>query len=242
MPGCFILRARVFYYTNENFYSASHIKVSNGTCPSSLFELRRDFSEALAKENFAGIFSLRIIPPFSFAQMLLRLSYGGTVLRSPNVKTLGRRRPKPNLCSFSKAKENNRTKIKPFLTLDGSMIRELCAHRNSPLKNCSLAETVVIPGKQTRIHHHRKAQELYYILRDTGKMRVGKKSAIVKKDDTILIMPGEKHTIKNRGKGNLVFLQCRKAKDTFLTALISLYGNIVDISAAPRKHFKKRYR
>ena len=72
--------------------------------------LRQDFeelfSEALAKENFVE-YSHRNNSPFYFAQMLSRLSYVGTVLRSPNVKTLGRRRPKPiPVCNISKAKEN----------------------------------------------------------------------------------------------------------------------------------------
>ena len=79
--------------------------------PSSLFELRRDSSD-LAKENFVE-YSRRNNSPFYFAQMLSRLSYVGTVLRSPKVKTLGRRRPKPvTLCSISKAKEIKRRKVK----------------------------------------------------------------------------------------------------------------------------------
>ena len=55
-------------------------------------------------------------------------------------------------------------------------------------------------------HYHAKSQELYYVLRGKGRIYVGKKSAFVKKDDTILIMPKQKHKIKNIGTSNLVFL------------------------------------
>jgi len=116
----------------------------------------------------------------------------------------------------------NRKKIKPFVTLDGSLIRELCAYRNSPLEGCSLAEAVVAPGKETIPHVHRTSQELYYILRGRARMRVGKKSAIVGKNDTILIMPGEKHSIRNTGSVDLVFLcicsPCYEHSDTRLVA------------------------
>ena len=100
----------------------------------------------------------------------------------------------------------NRKDVVPFVTLDGSTIREIFAYRNSALKNLSLAEAVVRPGKETSLHYHTKAQELYYILRGRGRIRVGKKSALVKKDDTILIMPKQKHKIRNIGKNSLVFL------------------------------------
>lgn len=112
----------------------------------------------------------------------------------------------------------NRKKVKPYITLDGSLIREFFAYRNSALKNLSLAEAVVAPNKETILHCHKNAQKLYYILRGKARIWVGKKSAVVKKDDTILIMPQQQHKIRNTGRSNLVFLcicsPCYEHNDT----------------------------
>ena len=42
----------------------------------------------------------------------------------------------------------------PFTTKDGSEIRELLAHRNSAVRNQSLAEARLPPGASTTPHHH----------------------------------------------------------------------------------------
>lgn len=51
----------------------------------------------------------------------------------------------------------NRKDIAPFITLDNSIIREILAYRNSELKNLSLAEAIVPPGRETFLHFHKKA-------------------------------------------------------------------------------------
>ena len=114
----------------------------------------------------------------------------------------------------------NRKDIVPFITLDNSIIRELLAYRNSALKNLSLAEAVVQPGSETHLHFHKKAQEIYYILKGRGRIQVGNKKRLVKKDDAILILSRQRHKIKNVGRTNLIFLCiCSPAyehKDTYV--------------------------
>jgi hypothetical protein len=46
----------------------------------------------------------------------------------------------------------NLDQIKPFITKDGSQIRELLAHRNSSIQNQSLAEATVPPDRSTDEH------------------------------------------------------------------------------------------
>ena len=87
----------------------------------------------------------------------------------------------------------NRKTIKPFTTLDNSQIRELASHRNTKLKGLSLAEAVVLPGRETFLHIHKTSQEVYYILDGRGRMCIEKDSKVVKKGDTITILPGKKH-------------------------------------------------
>ena len=50
--------------------------------------------------------------------------------------------------------------VAPFITKDGSEIRELLAHRNSAIRNQSLAEARLAPGASTQEHFHAKTEEI----------------------------------------------------------------------------------
>ncbi|MFM7043780.1 MAG: cupin domain-containing protein [Planctomycetaceae bacterium] len=108
----------------------------------------------------------------------------------------------------------------PFTTVDGSTIRELLAHRNSAIRKQSLAEARLAPGRATAPHHHAVTEEIYYILSGTAVMTLGEETRPVGPGDAIAIPPGARHTIRNTGEQELVFL-CTCAPgyehaDTFL--------------------------
>lgn len=114
----------------------------------------------------------------------------------------------------------NQREAVPFTTVDGSTIRELLAHRNSGIRNQSLAEARLAPGSATVPHHHAVTEEIYYILSGTAEMTLGRESRPVSPGDAIAIPPGIRHTIRNTGTEELVFL-CTCApgyehSDTFL--------------------------
>ena len=94
----------------------------------------------------------------------------------------------------------------PFITADGSTIRELLAHRNSSIRKQSLAEARLGPGCATTPHHHRVTEEIYYILSGTADMTLGDETRGVGPGDAIAIPPGMRHTIRNTGDTELVFL------------------------------------
>jgi mannose-6-phosphate isomerase-like protein (cupin superfamily) len=102
----------------------------------------------------------------------------------------------------------NLSEVEPFITKDGSEIRELLAYRNSNIRKQSLAEARLKPGARTAPHHHPKTEEIYYILRGSGEMTIGQQSRSVGPGDAIAIPPGEVHTILNSGAEQLVFLCC----------------------------------
>src|SRR5262249_19256473 len=108
----------------------------------------------------------------------------------------------------------------PFTTKDGSEIRELLAHRNSAIRNQSLAEARVAPGGRTAPHYHKRTEEIYYVLRGTGEMTIGDETRGVAPGDAIAIPPGQVHTVLNTGSEPLVFLctcaPCYEHDDTFL--------------------------
>ena len=94
----------------------------------------------------------------------------------------------------------------PFTSADGSTIRELLAHRNSAIRQQSLAEARLAPGACTTPHHHKATEEIYYILSGTADMTLGHDTRPVGPGDAIAIPPGLRHTIKNTGPVELVFL------------------------------------
>jgi mannose-6-phosphate isomerase-like protein (cupin superfamily) len=114
----------------------------------------------------------------------------------------------------------NQQDAPPFVTADGSTIRELLAHRNSAIRKQSLAEARLAPGAATTPHHHAVTEEIYYILSGTADMTLGHETRPVGPGDAIAIPPGCRHTIRNTGSAELVFL-CTCAPgyehaDTFL--------------------------
>ena len=96
----------------------------------------------------------------------------------------------------------------PFITKDGSEIRELLAHRNSVIRNQSLAEARVPVGGSTQEHYHARAEEIYFITVGCGRMRIEAEIADVKAGDAIAIPPGKKHKLWNTGSETLKLLCC----------------------------------
>jgi len=102
----------------------------------------------------------------------------------------------------------NLADVPAFITKDGSEIRELLAHRNSAIRNQSLAEARLPVGASTQEHYHPKAEEIYYITHGIGRMRIEDESRDVKPGDAIAIPPGKKHKLWNTGTETLRLLCC----------------------------------
>ena len=95
-----------------------------------------------------------------------------------------------------------------FMTKDGSEIRELLAHRNSAIRNQSLAEARLPVGGATLEHYHRETEEIYYITHGRGRIRIEGELREVSVGDAIAIRPGQKHKLWNTGKETLKLLCC----------------------------------
>lgn len=109
----------------------------------------------------------------------------------------------------------------PFITKDGSEIRELLSPRNSALREQSLAEARLAPGQSTDEHYHGRTEEIYYITHGTGRLRVENETREVGPGDAIAIPPGRRHKLWNTGTDTLRLLCCcappYEHGDTFLT-------------------------
>ena len=95
-----------------------------------------------------------------------------------------------------------------YLTKDGSEIRELMHPEVNGNRNQSLAQARVPSRVVTKLHRHKKSEELYHITAGRGRMTLEHDSFDVTIGDTICIPPGTAHQIANAGPEDLVFLCC----------------------------------
>ena len=126
-----------------------------------------------------------------------------TTCKTSNCSRAGttRRRFDPMIIS-------SRDEISPFVTADGSHIRELLQSHNSPLRNQSLAEATLSPGQKTARHFHPRAEEIYFVLSGRGALTIESERREVGAGDAIAICAGAAHCIENIGADELRFLCC----------------------------------
>jgi mannose-6-phosphate isomerase-like protein (cupin superfamily) len=91
----------------------------------------------------------------------------------------------------------------PFVTKDGSTIREL--HHTAQQ---SLAEATLEPSEATERHYHAETEEIYFVLKGSGQMEVDGATRIVRRGEAILIPPGAWHSLENNGSSELRILCC----------------------------------
>jgi len=90
--------------------------------------------------------------------------------------------------------------VTPFITKDGSQIRELMHPLQQGNRAQSFAEAIVAPGAKTLLHRHRVSEEIYHITQGTGRMTLGDQQFDVAAGDTICIPPDTAHCIECVGE------------------------------------------
>jgi mannose-6-phosphate isomerase-like protein (cupin superfamily) len=113
-------------------------------------------------------------------------------------------------------------RTEPFITKDGSEIRELAGTPTGNSVNQSLAEATVPPGGETEKHYHGVAEEIYLFTSGSGVMKLGDEESEVSAGDTVVIAPGVPHKLRNTGPEPLKLLCCSAPPyshdDTFMAA------------------------
>jgi mannose-6-phosphate isomerase-like protein (cupin superfamily) len=94
-------------------------------------------------------------------------------------------------------KKSEYDKLQPYVTKDGSIIRELMHPSTHFNANQSLAEANIPPGATTHLHKHNNSEEIYHVLSGSGILTLGNERFGIKEGDTICIPPGTPHQIKN---------------------------------------------
>lgn len=98
--------------------------------------------------------------------------------------------------------------VAPYVTRDGSTVRELMHPAVHGNRNQSLAEAVVAPGAATRLHWHERTEEIYHITAGAGLMTLGEERFPVRVGDSICVPPNTRHCIENSGGTPLRILCC----------------------------------
>ncbi len=96
----------------------------------------------------------------------------------------------------------------PFITKDGSSIREVAGRVSLATQNQSLAEATVPAGGATDQHFHRVSEEIYFFTAGAGRMRLGEDEADVRAGDTVVIPPGVEHKLWAAPDQDLQLLCC----------------------------------
>jgi mannose-6-phosphate isomerase-like protein (cupin superfamily) len=101
-----------------------------------------------------------------------------------------------------------REQREPFITADGSSIRELAGITTGNATNQSLAEAVVPAAGATIAHLHRRSEEIYLFTDGSGRMRLGEEERPVRAGDCVVIPPGIAHKLWADEQAPLVLVCC----------------------------------
>lgn len=99
-------------------------------------------------------------------------------------------------------------RITPYTTKGGSVVRELVRPKPHGNSRQSLAEAVIPVGAETHLHRHLVSEEIYHLTEGTGLLTLGKEQCEMKKGDTVCILPGTPHRVRNTGSDPLRILCC----------------------------------
>lgn len=98
--------------------------------------------------------------------------------------------------------------VTPYITRDGSEIRELMHPALHDNRNQSLAEATIHPGQRTQLHRHNRSEELYHVTAGQGLMQLDDACFVIRQGDTVSIPPGTPHAVENTGSDPLRILCC----------------------------------
>ena len=98
--------------------------------------------------------------------------------------------------------------VEPYITKDGSEIRELLHPGQHAVRQQSLAEAVVPAGITTLLHRHDITEEIYHVTHGQGLMTLGAEKFAIGVGDSIAIAPGTPHCVFNAGPEALHILCC----------------------------------
>jgi mannose-6-phosphate isomerase-like protein (cupin superfamily) len=96
----------------------------------------------------------------------------------------------------------------PLTTLDGALIYELISQRERKRLDVALAVGFLPKGRKAIPHYHRISEEIYYVSKGIGSVRVGNNKMDVRKGSVVLIPKNMVHALENKSKSDELELLC----------------------------------
>jgi mannose-6-phosphate isomerase-like protein (cupin superfamily) len=96
-----------------------------------------------------------------------------------------------------------RDQLEPYVTRDGSEIREWVAPGTRGRRQ-TLAEATVPAGGSTLAHYHRESEEIYLVTSGRGRLRLGDEEQAIGPGDCVVIPPGVVHRLHAGAEAPLV--------------------------------------
>lgn len=96
-----------------------------------------------------------------------------------------------------------RHQCRKYTAPDQAVAQEIVSPRISRAQRHSIAFIDIPPGVQVDPHRHIECEEVYHINQGTGLMYLDGETRQLVPGDTVVILPGEVHSIKNESTRNL---------------------------------------
>lgn len=93
-----------------------------------------------------------------------------------------------------------------YVAEDNAEAREFASPRNSRAQKMSIAEIKIPAGVHIIEHHHEVMEEIYFVQSGSGIMNINGLDQKVEQGDTIVILPGERHSIRNNTNEDLYLI------------------------------------
>ncbi|KAJ4455059.1 hypothetical protein PAPYR_10079 [Paratrimastix pyriformis] len=94
----------------------------------------------------------------------------------------------------------------PYVAPDRAVARQIAAPGNSRLTTHSIAHIIIPAGGEVKPHYHRACEEVYHVVSGGGRMKLDGKEAEISQGDTVVILPGERHSISAPPDRDLVMI------------------------------------
>lgn len=88
------------------------------------------------------------------------------------------------------------------------VLKKILLKKKDLTKGCvQMINWAKLPRNKTfKLHYHQDMEEIFIILSGRAKIKVGKKTATLKRGDTVIIPPKSPHQMKNIGKEKVEYI------------------------------------
>lgn len=89
---------------------------------------------------------------------------------------------------------------RPFIAKDGASVFELFKNSGLDIKNISIASGYLKPMQKAFPHYHQNSEEIYYVIKGRGKIKIDDSEEEIGEEDAIFIPVNAVHALINTSR------------------------------------------